>query len=226
MPALAPSVHLRRGSRDIHIRCSTSADGDFHIERDPIALRHRRQAFERGRWTQLDEVHGTTVHVVEEPGQHDFAVGDAAVTWCLDAVLGVWVGDCAPVVLVGDHGVAAVHAGWRGALDGILQRAVAALGEERVEAVLGPCIAACCNEFGPDLLQQFVDRFGPVVEGTTSWGTPSLDLPAVTRAALAEVGVPLTDLSSCTRCHPERYFSHRRGQLQRQVMTVRMMEAE
>ncbi len=226
MPAIAPSVHLRRGRRDIHIRCSTIADGDFHIERDSVALQHRRQAFERGRWTQLDEVHGTTVRVVDEPGQHDFAVGDAAVTHCMGAVLSVWVGDCAPLVLVGDRGVAAVHAGWRGALDGVIQIAAAALGEDRVEAVLGPCIHSCCNEFGTDLLQRFVERCGPDVAGTTSWGTPSLDLPAVVRAALAEVGVPLADLSSCTRCHPERYFSHRRGQLQRQVMTVRMMEAE
>ena len=224
MPAVAPSLHLRRGTRDIHIRCSTVADGDFHIDGDRVALRHRRQAFERGPWTQLDEVHGTDVLVVEQPGQHDFVVGDAAVTGRLGVVLGAWVGDCAPVVLVGDGVVAAVHAGWRGALDGVLQRSVAALQAREVSAVLGPCIHSCCNEFGAELLEQFVHRFGADVAGTTAWGTPSLDLPAVVRSALAEVEVPVTDLSSCTRCHPEQYFSHRRGQLQRQVMTVRMMQ--
>lgn len=224
MPALAPSVHLRRGRRDIHVRCSSVADGDFHIERDRVALEHRRQAFERGPWTQLDEVHGTVVHVVEAPGQHDFAVGDAAVTSLLGVVLGVWVGDCAPLVLVGDDAVGAVHAGWRGALDGVVQGAAARL-DGRLDAVLGPCIHACCNEFGDDLLQQFADRYGEHVVGTTTWGTPSLDLPAVVRAALAEIDATLTDVSTCTRCHPHEYFSHRRGQLQRQVMTVRMMEA-
>jgi YfiH family protein len=225
MPAAGPSVHLRRGSRDIHIRCSTVGDGDFHIDGDRTALAHRRQAFERGPWTQLDEVHGTDVLVVHEPGQHDLAEGDAAITRCLGAVLGVWVGDCAPVVLVGDDVVAAVHAGWRGVLDGVVQQAVAALQSDDVSAVLGPCIHSCCNEFGTELLGRFVERFGPHVVGTTTWGTPSLDLPATVRAALAEMHVPLTDVSSCTRCHPEQYFSNRRGQLQRQVMTVRMMEA-
>jgi polyphenol oxidase len=219
-------VHLTRSWREVHIRCSTVVDGDFHIEGDPVALAHRRQAFERGRWTQLDEVHGTDVVVVERPGQHDGAVADGAVTDRCGAVLSVWVGDCAPVALVGVDEVAVIHAGWRGALMGIIPATASAMQSPSVQAVLGPCIHPCCNEFGADLLEQFTDRFGPAVAATTSWGAPSLSLPAVVRAALEEAGVEhadLTSLSSCTRCQPDRYFSHRRGQLQRQVMTVRMM---
>lgn len=210
------------------MRTSTVADGDFHLDTvPPVVLAHRRQAFVPGPWTQLDEVHGNDVLVVTVPGEHDGAVGDAAVTRIPGAVLSVWVGDCAPVVLVGDdvhgHGVvAAAHAGWKGALEGVLQRTVEAMQAARVEAVLGPCIHGCCNEFGPDLLEQFVDRFGPQVAATTTWGTPSLHLPAVVQAALAEVGVAMRDESSCTRCTTS-WFSHRRGDAGRHVMCVRMM---
>ncbi len=210
------------------MRTSTTVDGDFHLDTvPPLVLAHRRQAFMAGTWTQLDEVHGSDVVVVDAPGEHDGAIGDAAVTRRLGTVLSVWVGDCAPVVLVGDgddgQGVVGVaHAGWKGALDGVLQRAVEAMHAARIDAVLGPCIHGCCNEFGPDLLEQFVRRFGPQVASTTTWGTPSLHLPAVVAAALDEVGVAVRDESVCTRCSTS-WFSHRRGDVGRHVMCVRMM---
>jgi copper oxidase (laccase) domain-containing protein len=70
------------------------------------------------------------VRVVTEPGEHDGAVGDAAITRCRGAVLSVWVADCAPVVLLGgDRVVGVVHAGWRGALDGVLHRANCQMGQ-------------------------------------------------------------------------------------------------
>ena len=215
---------MRVADRVAHIRCSTVYNGDFHIEGHPVALAHRRQAFAPGRWTQLDEVHGIDVHLVHEPGDHDGAVGDAAVTRSAGAVLAVWVGDCAPVALVGaDGALGAAHAGWRGALDGVLQRTVRAMHSRDVRAWLGPCIGPCCYEFGPDELDVMVRRYGDVVAATTTWGAPSLDMRAVVEVALAEVDVVVDDQSECTRCHADRYFSHRRGQRQRQVMTVRSM---
>ena len=170
---------------------------------------------------------------VTRPGEHDGAVGDAAVTAVPGAVLAVWVGDCAPVALLGERadgtGVAAVaHAGWKGAIDGVLQRTVQAMHATAVTAVLGPCIHGCCYEFGPDLLDRFVRRFGPQVAATTTWGTPSLHMPAVVAAALAEVGVDLlhnAGTASCTRCSTS-WYSHRRGDAGRHVMTVRMMEVQ
>ncbi|MEN9643950.1 MAG: hypothetical protein RL238_619 [Actinomycetota bacterium] len=182
-----------------------------------------------GRWTHLDEVHGTRVVRVPFPGAHDREEADAAVTDVAGAVLSVWVGDCAPVVLVGDGpdgGVlGALHAGWRGALEGIVATTVAALDAPAVTAVLGPCIHGCCNEFGTDLLDEFVARFGPQVRAVTSWGTPSLHLPAVVAAACDEVGVPLLDVGECTRCNPDRWFSNRRGEAGRQVVSACLMAA-
>ena len=206
------------------VRCSTVTDGDFHIEAPRAALEHRRRAFAPGVWTQLDEVHGTDVLTVTRPGEHDYVMGDGLVTRLAGAVLGVWVGDCAPVALVGDDGtLGAAHAGWKGALAGVLPATVAAMGcaPGTVRAFLGPCIHPCCYEFGASELAGFVERFGPSVAATTAWGTPALDLPAVVRSSLAEVGVVVTDIGGCTGCRDDVWFSHRRRvQAGRQVMTV------
>ena len=205
----------------------TVAEGDFHIEAPRAALLQRRQAFAPGVWTQLDEVHGNDVHTVGVPGEHDFAIGDGLVTRARGAVLAVWVGDCAPVVLVGDDGtLGAAHVGWKGALNGVLAATYAAMQpSDTVRAYLGPCIHPCCYEFGPELLADFRQRFGESVVGTTAWGTQALDMRVAVRAALAELDVVLVDtptpLSECTACHADRYFSHRRrAQHGRQVMTV------
>jgi len=224
--ALAPSLTFEVGGDVVRVRCSTVADGDFHIDGSRPALFHRRAAFEPGCWTQPDEVHGTIVRTVDRPGEHDLVVADAVITRRRGAVLAAWVGDCAPVVFIGDDGaIAAAHAGWSGALDGVLQATVSAMRaaapSASVRAVLGPCIHSCCYEFGAELLQQFEARFGAQVVGTTAWGTPALHMPAVVAVACAEVGVPLLDRSSCTGCHPDLFFSHRvRGQRGRQVMTI------
>ncbi|MGB8858935.1 MAG: polyphenol oxidase family protein, partial [Ilumatobacteraceae bacterium] len=133
-----------------------------------------------------------------------------------------WVGDCAPVGFVADDGTIGVaHAGWRGAYDGVLQAAVAQLGPTRVRAYLGPCIHPCCYEFGAADLQMFVGRFGSQVAGSTAWGAAALDMRAVVASALAEVGVEMVDVSRCTGCFAEHYYSHRRRrQAGRHVMTI------
>lgn len=228
-PPTATSFRLRCGQHVAHVRVGSRLDGDFHLEGDPVVLAHRQQAFMPGRWTHLDEVHGTHVVAVGVPGEHDGAVADAAVTDVPGAVLSVWVGDCAPVVLVGVRGgtgvLGALHAGWRGALDGVVAATVRAMDATEVTAVLGPCIHGCCNEFGADLLDQFEQRFGHDVRGVTSWGTPSLHLPSVLASACTELGVELLDRSVCTRCDGGRWFSHRRGDAGRQVVAAGLMAA-
>jgi copper oxidase (laccase) domain-containing protein len=205
----------------VEVLASTVSDGDFHLDQDPALLHARRQRFLPGSWSQPDEVHGTDVAVVVGPGGGDRRVADAVVTRLHEEILAVWVGDCAPVALVGGDGaIGAVHVGWRGALDGVLDTAFAALGSSSVTAVLGPCIRGCCYEFGADELARFTERFGPEVEGRTRRGTPSLDMPQVVAAAVAARGATLVDLGGCTGCSDGTWFSHRRGERGRQVLTV------
>ena len=224
---------------EVHVRVSTRADGDFHLEQPVEVLDARRRRFVDLPWSQPDEVHGTDVRFVARPGDHDRAIADALVTDRAAAVLGIWVGDCAPVALVAEHEdaagvrtvrVGAAHAGWRGLLDGVLAATVAAmravpdgsrLAGRPMVAVLGPCIHPCCYEFGDDDLAAVIDRFGPAAEGRTRDGRRALDVPATVGLALAELGVALDERSACTGCHDERWFSHRaRRERGRQVMAV------
>ena len=157
-------------------------------------------------------MHGADVVVVRRPGEHAGASADAAVTDVPGCTLAVRTADCAPIVLVGRRSVAVVHAGWRGLLAGVVERAADALrhiGDEPQAAHVGPCIRPGCYEFDGADLARLVERFGPGAQATTMWGTPAFDLPRSVSVALAEAGVPAVhDTSGCTACD-ERWFSHR-----------------
>lgn len=116
--------------------------------------------------------------------------------------------DCLPVALArtnGQPGLALLHVGRLGLLEGIVAAGVAALGG-RLAAVVGPGIGPCCYEVGREIRDDYRRRFGPsVLRGR------KLDLWTAAESALREAGVESierTDL--CTACHPELFFSHRR----------------
>jgi len=118
--------------------------------------------------------------------------------------------DCLPVAVAranGDEpGLAVLHVGWRGLLEGIVENGVAALGRGALAAAIGPGIGPCCYEVGPEVADPFVERFGTEVVNHGK-----LDLWRALELALKEAGVgevERTDL--CSFCHPDLFFSHRR----------------
>lgn len=166
----------------------------------------------------MRQVHGADVATIDAdtpPGQEIRDV-DALVTGQRDRALVVQVADCVPVlVAAGDRGVAAVHVGRRGLRAGVVDAALDVLGEvagdlEDARAALGPAIGGCCYEVPADMQREVVAGH-PAAEATTTWGTPSLDLPSALRAHLAERGVEVVaGPPGCTRCDPDgRWFSHR-----------------
>ena len=199
--------------RTVTIACSTRRDGDFHLTNQPAAaLERTRRAFVDLPWTMPDECHGVDVVRVNAPGDGDGEPGDIAITVLDDVVLGCWVGDCAPIVLIGaDREFAIVHAGWRGLAAGVVDVAVDAFSEPVVEAVLGPAIGACCYEFGDDDLiavARGTHADPAAIRGRTASGTPALDVGAAVRSALAVHGLAVTELAGCTGCTYDG-FSHR-----------------
>ena len=217
------TVSLRDGG-EVHVRCSTRDDGDFHRLDVPFGeLEARRRAFVDLPWTMLDEHHGVGVRRVTEPGEHDGAPGDVAVTAIDDAVLGCWVGDCAPVVLVGGDGdVAVAHAGWRGLAAGVLDVAAGTVGA-LAHVALGPVIGPCCYEFGRGDLERVAagGRLRPdEIAGRTTAGGLALDVGRVVDGFATRLGTTVTRLGGCTGCaYPG--FSHRvRRDPQRHVVAV------
>ena len=211
------------GGRHLQIRCSTRDDGDFHRFDVPFAeLEARRRGFVDLPWIQLDERHGIGVVHVDSPDAGDGSPGDVAVTHLDGVVLGCWVGDCAPIVLVGaQRQFAVVHAGWRGLAAGVVGAALEAFDEPIIAAVLGPTIGPCCYEFGPDDLDAVAGGLGvdpSRIVGVTHDGAPALDVPAAVQLACGDVG--LRTIGACTGCRFPG-FSHRvRRDPQRHVVAA------
>ncbi len=181
----------------------------------------------RARLHQAKQVHGTHVaradRVREMPPEGTLVL--EADAWAAPAghgdVVGVRVADCLPV-LVGASGhkraVAAVHAGWRGLVGGVIQAALVELdelspGASRV-AALGPCIGPCCFEVGLDVAEEIARAAGDasvVARRTEAKGYVDLRLAArfvLRRAGFADADID--EVPGCTRCDAARFFSHRR----------------
>ena len=216
---LALTLDLDGGRAEV--RFSDRADGDFAAAHADL-----RGGLAAGPWTRLRQQHGSEVVVVAAPGDGDGALADAAVTAAPGAVLTVRTADCAPVALVAREGVvAAVHAGWRGLVAGVVEGAAAtvrALGGKEVSAYLGPCIHAECYEFGSGSLAELADRLGSEVIGRTAWGTPAFDIPAAVRRALRRSGIQtIIEAHLCTACDAGRWYSHRaRGEPERHLLAT------
>lgn len=207
-----------------------SANLAEHVGDDPAAVTENRgrAAAEAGlpgpeRWVVLAQVHGPEVVGVEEP-LRPAPRADAAATATVGLPLVVLVADCAPLALVAPRAVAAVHVGWRGLEQGVVQQAVTALRELSggpVHAVLGPCIRPARYAFGPDILSRLVARYGDGVAAWTDDGAPALDIPAAVRTALGEAGVDdLEDVGVCTAASPDHFSFRRDGETGRQAMIV------
>lgn len=165
----------------------------------------------------LQQVHSARV-VAARPGI--CGEGDALWTDRPGLALSVVTADCVPVVLAGpgESGprVAAVHAGWRGIVAGVVPRTVEALGvaPDAVEAWVGPAIGACCYEVGEEVAAEVAEVAGTgcVVPAAAIGGRPHLDLPGAVRAQLEEAGVRAPRIVvRCTRCDGERLWSYRRA---------------
>jgi YfiH family protein len=148
--------------------------------------------------------------------------GDAVATATSGIVLGIVTADCGPVLFADPEArvIGAAHAGWRGAVDGVLENTVAAmeaLGARRanIAAVLGPTIAQPSYEVDAPFRARFhasADRFfvpAPEREGLARW---HFDLPGFILAQLAASGLSkFANMGRDTFSQPARYHSHRRA---------------
>ncbi|MFN3546481.1 MAG: peptidoglycan editing factor PgeF [Mesorhizobium sp.] len=145
---------------------------------------------------------------------------DAVVTDRPGLALGVLAADCGPVLFADARAgvVGAAHAGWKGALEGVLEatiEAMTALGADpaRIVAVLGPSISQENYEVGPE----FVARFVAANADNQRWFAPSarpghalFDLNGYTVDRLLRAGVTASHLGHCTYADEERFYSYRR----------------
>lgn len=219
LPA-APDTGQMPGRADVCYAFTARADGNLStsVGEGPVVDNRVRLAARIGlpvtRLAFMDQVHGHAVTVIDAPADPP-PQADALITSAPDVGVAVMAADCVPVLLAAGDAVAAVHAGRGGVMGDIVGEAVTALlrttggSQDQVVAVIGPAIGGCCYEV-PVEMAEAAEAVVDGVAATTTWGTPSIDLPAAVAAQLRRRGV--TDVhraGGCTRCDPDRWFSHR-----------------
>jgi len=173
------------------------------------------------RCAHMQQVHGDRVALIDAASTQG-GEADAMVTRVAATALGTLTADCVPILLVAPqhHVIAAVHAGWRGTLAGVAQRAVRHIVEAfgtpitEVRAALGPAIGGCCYEVDRSIANAVEDAWGPMPEAVARDGGPKamLDLRRANAAILQRTGVrpmSIVTVGPCTRCAAAAYFSHR-----------------
>ncbi len=190
------------------------------------ALENRRRALAAlggGELVTPLQVHSDICAVVDDPWPVDAPVrADAVATRRPGLAVAVNTADCTPVLFAEPHAgvVAAAHAGWKGALGGVLEATVEAmsgLGADpaRIVCAIGPVISQENYEVGPEFRERFVSEDS----GHARFFVPSrreghfmFDLPGFVRMRLERAGVAcVEDLGLCTYADAGRFFSYRRA---------------
>lgn len=226
LPAAAHGFFTREGGVSPGIYASLN--GGLGSQDPPENVRQNRNRMATALGVSADhlvtcyQIHSPNVVVAETPWTRETAPhADAVVTRVPGLAVGVSTADCGPVLFAdADAGVvAAAHAGWKGALTGVVEATLAAMeklgaSRSRVVAALGPMIRQPNYEVGPE----FVDRFCADDALNRKFFTPApreghamFDLAGYIAARLARAGVAeVDDLALCTYADPARFFSYRR----------------
>jgi len=168
------------------------------------------------------QIHSPQVVVAETPWTPaDRPRADAIVTRVTGLAIGVSTADCGPLLFADTNArvIGAAHAGWRGALTGVIEATIAAMeklgaARDRMTAVAGPMIRQPSYEVGQDLIDRFVaadpdnDRFfAPAGRpGHAMFDLAGYVVDRLRRAGIAQV----EDLGHCTYADPAQFYSYRR----------------
>ena len=169
------------------------------------------------------QVHGTTALVVDAPWPlNERPRADAVVTATRGLAVGVLTADCAPILFADARAgvIAAAHAGWRGALAGIIESTIDAMQllgarPEHIVAAVGPCIGQPAYQVGPEFEQAFLEREPANARFFMRPGPgarPHFDLGAYALARLDRAGIASNQRSKFCTYSAAGFFSFRRSQ--------------
>lgn len=171
----------------------------------------------------VHQVHSSTAVFIGAPWSGERPHADALVTTTPGLALSILTADCAPVLLADAQAgvIGAAHAGWKGAVGGVLEATVALMrqhGARAIAAAIGPCIHQASYEVGPE----FEVRFLASDPGNARFFAPGkgdrrhFDLPAFCAHRLQTAGVERVDILPLDTCAlAERFHSNRRAVLQK-----------
>lgn len=227
LPGIRHAFFSRRGGVSQGIYASLNIGIGSADDRAAVLENRARAAAHLGlgpeRLATPYQIHSAEAAIVSEPWPTGRGPRlDALATDKPGLAIGVGTADCGPVLFADAQArvVGAAHAGWKGALTGVLEAAIEAMERlgarrERIAAVLGPTISLASYEVGVEFVAR-VDAADPsnvrFFEPSPRQGHALFDLPGYIIARLERIGVAsATDLRLCTYAHEDRFFSYRRA---------------
>lgn len=214
-------VHAFTTTRQFGTFSSASEEPTRDVMARWDVVRSHAAAYGVRRLATAAQVHGARVlvHVDGWEGWLRELQGDGHFAARRDTAMAVSIADCVPVFLAHPSGAAAIlHSGWRGSAARIVEQGIAAFTHRGFHASelhvhLGPAICGDCYEVSPDVIKKLT--------GDTVSKPRTVDLRALIADHARAAGVHrITVSSSCTRHHNSRFFSHRAGDVGRQISVL------
>ncbi len=226
LPGIAHGFFGRRGGVSSGIFASLNCGYGSNDDADAVRENRTRVAAWLGtREPQLltvYQIHSADAVQVTTPWvRADAPKADGMATNVPGIALGVLAADCAPVLLADATAgvVGSAHAGWKGALGGVVESVVALMEKlgaqrSRIRAAVGPCISQASYEVGPEFRERFVEA----AADNARYFVPSsrehhwqFDLPGYVRTRVAGIGVEIDGVNPCTYEDEKGLFSYRRA---------------
>jgi YfiH family protein len=226
LPGIRHAFFTRAGGVSEGIYATLNAGVGSNDARDRVDENRARMAAALGcpaeNLLSLYQIHSPTVVVADKPWPADARPrADGIVTKTAGLAIAASTADCGPVLFADPQArvIGAAHAGWRGALGGVVEATIAAMealgaARSRIHAALGPMIRQRNYEVGPDLVAQFVapdQANARFFVPATRPNHAMFDLAGYVMSRLERAGVGVSeDLGVCTYADPARFYSFRR----------------
>ncbi|MEO0484457.1 MAG: peptidoglycan editing factor PgeF [Pseudomonadota bacterium] len=172
---------------------------------------------------QVHSADVVTVRTARDRGE----TADAMVTNVPGLMLGVLTADCQPVLFADTHAqvVGAAHAGWKGAIDGVMEATIAAMEtlgarRDRIHATIGPTISQAAYEVGPEFRDRFLEEDADNAQFFSAGAGDrfQFNLPAYGLRRLSDAGIATaTWTKDCTYADSTRFYSYRRSVHQKEA---------
>ena len=191
-----------------------------HVDDNPDHVKENREIIkntiplpDQPHW--LTQIHSNRVLLADNVQK--YAPGDGTYTHTPNVVCAVLAADCLPILICNHHGtaVAALHGGWRGLADGIIENGIRAMGipEHQLMAWLGPAIGPKYFEVGPEVKDRFVAMDPNTTKAftATNSGKYLANIYLIAQVRLNHFGIrEIYGGNYCTYSEQERFYSYRR----------------
>jgi YfiH family protein len=225
IPGLRHGFFTREGGVSNGIYQGLNGGLGSRDNQDHVAENRRRMAERMGvapqNFVSVHQIHSPDAIVATGPWPGDRPRADAIVTRTEGVAIGVTAADCGPILFADATArvIGAAHAGWKGALTGVLESTVDAmekLGADRsgIVAAIGPLIRQHSYEVGSEFVERFLDadaENGVFFIPADRTGHSMFDLAGFIRMRLENAGVLMIDDSGVDTYSDERFYSYRRS---------------